>query len=239
MIIIFKIAICDDDILVCSKIERVIAKFDDKIKMEIFYSGERLISEMQKSAQYDLIFLDIEMEKLNGVDVGKNIREKIENNSTQIVYISSKESYAMELFKVRPFDFLVKPLKSSVIIETIKKVINLTSKMNLFYDVIFDGIHTKLPIKDILYFESQSRKVRIITTHGEYFTYARLFEIEDEIEHDDFYLVHKSYFVNFMHIKKYSYDELTMVNDSVIPISQSNRKMVRSYFLNKRGENND
>ncbi|MEG2429220.1 MAG: LytTR family DNA-binding domain-containing protein, partial [Oscillospiraceae bacterium] len=159
--------------------------------------------------------------------------------STQIVYISSKENYAMELFKIRPFDFLIKPLTDRQIIETLKKVIKVTSKLNLCYEFISDGIHNKLQIKDILYFESQTRKVKISTIHGDYFVYAKLFEIEEDIANEDFSLVHKSYFVNLSQIKTYCYDHLIMINDDVVPISQSNRKMVRTYFLNESGKNND
>ena len=57
---------------------------------------------------------------MNGVEIGKYIRKKLENNVAQIVYISSKKSYAMELFENRPFDFLIKPLTE----EAIKKVLN-------------------------------------------------------------------------------------------------------------------
>ena len=57
-----------------------------------------------------MFFLDIEIEFMNGVQVGRFIREKLQDDNTLIVYMSSYTKYAMELFEVRPMDFLIKPL---------------------------------------------------------------------------------------------------------------------------------
>ena len=57
------------------------------------------------------MILDIELARLSGIDVGKFLREENRNFHTQIIYVSSKETYAMKLFSVQPLDFLVKPVK--------------------------------------------------------------------------------------------------------------------------------
>ncbi len=59
---------------------------------------------------FGLIFLDIEMQYVNGIEAGKIIREKMKDELTKIVYISGSDNYAMELFQVRPLDFLIKPI---------------------------------------------------------------------------------------------------------------------------------
>ena len=76
--------------------------------------------------QYDIIFLDIMLPQMDGVELGSYIRNVKNDNYTQIVYISSETSYAMELFEVRPLNFLIKPLDE----KKIQKVLELFLKLN-------------------------------------------------------------------------------------------------------------
>lgn len=73
-----------------------------QIETEVFYSGETLFRAIKDKDKYDLVFLDIQLLQLDGVQVGKQIREQLGNEKISIVYISSKETYAMSLFQVRP-----------------------------------------------------------------------------------------------------------------------------------------
>ena len=81
----FRIAICDDNGAVCSAIENI----------DGFQSGEELLKELDDHEKYDLIYLDIELARLNGVEVGRYIREKLLDDYTQIAFISAKSSYAL------------------------------------------------------------------------------------------------------------------------------------------------
>ncbi len=60
--------------------------------------------------EYDILFLDIELFRMTGIEAGDFIRNRLEDRSMQIIYISGKSSYARELFKTQPMDFLVKPI---------------------------------------------------------------------------------------------------------------------------------
>ena len=105
----YRIAICDDEEIVCSQFEQVLEPYiwEKKIDLDVFYSGEELIEVLAEGQHFDLIFLDIELCMMNGVEVGKYIRNKLGNENVQIVYISAKRQYAMELFETRPMNFLV------------------------------------------------------------------------------------------------------------------------------------
>lgn len=73
------IAICDDDKAICTQIENILLEYAQnvclKIETSIFYTGETLLDYFNKGNYFDLIFLDIEMEKINGVEVGRKIRK--------------------------------------------------------------------------------------------------------------------------------------------------------------------
>ena len=93
----FRIAVCDDNDAVCSAIENTIDGFfkTESIHYEIdsFQSGEELLEELNDHVKYDLIYLDIELAQLNGVAVGRYIRENLLDDYTQIAFISAKPSY--------------------------------------------------------------------------------------------------------------------------------------------------
>lgn len=105
-----------------------------KVDVEVWYSGESIQNDLKKGIELDLLFLDIELVQENGIAVGKFIRSEMENMQTHIVYISSKESYAMQLFKVQPLDFLIKPISA----EQIKEVLIRSVKQKSSTDTCFE-----------------------------------------------------------------------------------------------------
>ena len=112
------IAICDDDKELCEWMKQIFIKDEEQITdeytLDVYYSGAELCKNMEQGISYGLILLDIELNepyKIDGVSVGKYIRESIRDFEVRIVYISYKTEYAMELLQNQPFDFLVKPLE--------------------------------------------------------------------------------------------------------------------------------
>ncbi|MCR6546073.1 LytR/AlgR family response regulator transcription factor [Dehalobacterium formicoaceticum] len=92
------IAICDDENSFCTELEEYLLKINNKYHVDIYSTGEELCQKIAEKAHYDLIFLDIEMSKLNGIETGKYIRENLHAHFIQIVYVSAQSNYAMELY---------------------------------------------------------------------------------------------------------------------------------------------
>ncbi len=119
----YRIGICDDDKELCAGLEeqiyRIAKELSVKVEVEVWYSGESILHDLENGTQLDLIFLDIELVQKNGISVGRFIRNEMEDIQTHIVYISSKQSYAMQLFKVQPLDFLIKPVSDGIIKEVL------------------------------------------------------------------------------------------------------------------------
>ncbi|WP_069998701.1 LytR/AlgR family response regulator transcription factor [Cellulosilyticum sp. I15G10I2] len=227
-----RIAICDDEKAICAQLEYILEEISssclEEVEIEVFFSGEELYSYLMKNTYFDMIFLDIELKFMNGIDVGKKIREEMLNETTQIIYISAKDSYAMELFEVRPLNFLIKPLKAEKIKDVFTTALRLIKKNEQFFTYQVGQTSYKISIKDILYFESNDRKVNIITTRGVDTFYGSLVEIFKELEKYKFLNIHKSYLVNYTHIIRFEYSQVTLSNNKVLPISQSRRKTMRS-----------
>lgn len=231
----FRIGICDDESIICSKIENILLNhsksISEKIEVDVFYSGEELYKYLKNDNCLDMIFLDIELSKMSGIELGKKIREEIKNEITQIVYISSKENYAMELFDVRPLNFLIKPIDDIKVIKMVDKAMELLNKLDVYFKYKQGHNFCRKEIKDIIYFESDNRQVKMVTTTDEIIFYANLFELHSQLESHKFFFTHKSYLVNYYHVAELYYDKLIMTNSHSLPISQSKRTEVRKLQL--------
>lgn len=230
-----KIAICDDENYVCSQVEKILIEISKtltkKIEIDIFYSGETLYQFLSDGANFDVIFLDIELQILSGVEIGKKIRDELHNEITQIIYISAKDSYAMDLFNIRPLNFLIKPLQKEKIAQVVRKAIELLDRGDHFFEYKLGRTKNKVYIKDILYFESDGKKVKIVLKDQEHEFYSKLPDVEHQLENQDFIYIHKSYLVNYYHVIQYQYDFVKMSNKTILPISQQQRKSVRYKLL--------
>lgn len=236
-----KIAICDDDILFCSLLEKILLDIRKKVgielETEVFYSCESLINALIEGEYvFDLIFLDIEFRMLNGVQLGQKIREELHNETVQIIYVSGNDSYAMSLFDVRPLNFLIKPVQADKVEALVKKVYEFVTKGNDFFEFKYGHVQRRILLKDILYFESSGKKVRLILGSETAEFYGKLNEIEKQISSSDFIPIHKSYLINYCHVVEYQYEKVKLVNDVYLPISQAYRKPVRDRLLQRRKE---
>ncbi|MDA3732963.1 LytTR family DNA-binding domain-containing protein [Niameybacter massiliensis] len=237
----FKIAVCDDDRLICADIEQLILNFQEtitmKIEIEIFYDGESLCKYIERENSFDLIFLDIEMKKLNGIQVGRIIREIMDDYETKIVYISAKNHYDRELFDVQPMHFLPKPLVADKVIEDVKLAIRLADKRRGSFTYKKGFEKYSIPIKDILYFESLNREIRMVHIKGEETFYDSIENVLKRVGQYQFLQIHRSYVVNYVHISRFKYDAVIMTNNDLLPIGQSRRKEIRQIQLSLEKDN--
>lgn len=228
------IAICDDEIAICHQLEQHIAEIFSSSKIdyniEIYTTGDKLCEEL-KSENFDLIFLDIELPGINGIQTGSFIRDTLHNEAVQIVYISAVQSYAMELFSSRPLNFLVKPLSFGEVNKVLKTFLRLFKEKEMAFTFKVNGHFHKVAISDILYFESHKRKVTVATSSGSYDFYDSLKNIQKQLSTDNFILIHQSILVNFNHIKFFEYESVTMIDGTVLPVSQSRRSQVKKDYL--------
>ena len=166
----YRIGICDDDKELCSRLEEQIyqntKELSVKAEVEVWYFGESILHDMQNGLQLDLIFLDIELVQADGVSVGKFIRNEMEDINTHIVYISSRQAYAMQLFKIQPLDFLVKPVSDGQIKEVLIRSIRQKQSLKSCFEYQKGSVIFRIPTKDIAYFMSMDKKIRVITRDG-------------------------------------------------------------------------
>ena len=134
------IAICDDDIQIAGQMEMMIQNIAKRnyvdTDIEVFWNGKSLADTVASGDSFDIIFLDIEMDKEDGISAAKRIR--IYDKNVLIIYVTSHENHMKESFTVRPFRFLVKPVNENQILRMPTK----TYAVKIFTSVSVTSVST-------------------------------------------------------------------------------------------------
>lgn len=231
----FRVLICDDEMPTCNYIEQVLLNYGQEknfsMTIDVFLSGKTLLEYMKGNNDIDMIFLDIQLPDVDGAQIGKLIRDELQNEAVQIVYISSKENYAMQLFCVRPFDFLIKPLNQSVIISIFEKYRRIYGNDYQFFQYTVGRKREKLLLSEIMYFMCEQRRIFIVTIKEKIPFYGSMKDLHQTLNAERFWSVHVSYIINVKYVKKFRDKEIVMCNDDVIPISYAYKKHVRDKVI--------
>ena len=226
-----KIAICDDDYSTCNFIEETVIQYTRNsgipIETDIFQTAKSLYRNFENST--DLLFLDIQLPDASGIEIGHFLRKCAMNYNLQIVFISGNPGYALELFKIHPMDFLVKPFSDKDIIDILNEYTQKVMPASQGFLYKFKTTTRKVSYQDILYFSSESRKVLIHLKNGETITlYKKLSEIEMELPNEVFWRIHKSYIINSRYLVSCQHNQLLMSNNEILPISRNYKNEI--YF---------
>jgi len=225
-----KIAVCDDNREVVKQLSEYLQDIETEqsIRMEFydFFNGEQLLAAFSNDNPFDLLFLDIEMPGMNGVEIGRYIREQKKDFLLQIVYISGMPGYALELFQNRPLDFIVKPISKAKVAKVVNQVCQMLSKTKIYFSCKISKTIQRIPVHKILYFVSQNRQVLAVLDQSELLFYAKLDEVLEQVQHSHFAFTHKSYLVNFNRIQKFTPENIIMDNGDVLPVSRMHKKAI-------------
>ncbi|MBM6803729.1 response regulator transcription factor, partial [Mediterraneibacter glycyrrhizinilyticus] len=206
----------DDDIPLTGNMERLVEKIAKQnfvdTDIEVFWDGKSLADAVIAGNRFDIIYLDIEMNREDGITAAKRIRQ-YDKNAT-IIYVTSHENHMKESFEVRPFQFLVKPVSEDQMEVCFKAAYEDINNGDFYFRYSYQRMNHKVPVRDIVYFESKKRKVFIVTENEIFELYGKLNEIEKSLRNCkvSFLRVHQSFLVNYKHVKGQSYDFVLMDN---------------------------
>lgn len=232
----YNIGICDDGENICTSIENMLLQYAQEkniqVDTNVWYTGESLRDYLASGGYLDLLFLDIELFKMTGIEVGAYIRNQLDNMGLQIVYISGKASYAQQLFKTQPLDFLVKPILQEQMNEVIDMALKIAKKRNERFEFQQGKDHYYIAMGDIVYLESKGRKVKVVTKKAAFEFYGKLKKIAKCLS-EDFIVIHQSYIINKEYVFRYTYEMVELIDGTILTISLANRKLVRDKLLSE------
>ena len=240
----YRIAICDNDAAQLSKIATCVQRYlqdrrDINGVIETFISSAELAERITEHGviPYDVFLLDILMPDVNGISLGRCIREK--SNDVPIIYVSSTKDFAFEAYGVNAIQYLTKPLDPDRLAEVMDRIYeaHCNRPKHIVALKSIDGV-IQIAMEEIMYVENRGRiatysvtnggGTRIICPHASETFEQSVGEIMDS---KDFVQPHKSYFANLKYVKVFKNDSLTMDDDAAIPINQKRLAAVRKSYL--------
>ena len=237
------IAICDDDRTFTENVEqllcRIAAEQGISISCEVFHDGSSLIGAVMEQRMYfDLVYLDIEMEDLDGIHTALALREA--ELPTLIVYLSSHEEYLKDLFRTEPFRFLSKPIEETEFYQIFLDAYKRIQKRVGYFTFFYKKSCYRIPFDKITCFESRSRVITIhLSRTGNEETvplqdrfYGKMNEIEKQVAalNGRFLRIHQSFLVNFDYIKALSASEVVLLDGKKFQVSEDRSKDIRARF---------
>ena len=231
------IAICEDNIEELNIINEYIEQWPKnnniKVKIDKYQSSESFLFEWTDYNKYDIVFFDIKMKKVSGIELSNLVREK--NKVVDIVFVTGMIEYALHGYKVSAMQYLLKPIKQDDIYSCLNKVlerIDSTDESSKFMIIKTPKKSMKLNYDEIYYFEMFSPNIVIHTIKEEIALRKKISEIEKELKSSSFIRCHRSYIVNLKYVKSISKKTIILENEVSIPLSRNKYKEVNDYFIN-------
>lgn len=219
----YKIAICDDESAHIEKIRTILFDYET----DNYLSPTALLDAVSAGVRYDVLFLDIVMPRIDGISLARELRELDED--MLIVFITSQIEYMQTGYEVRAFRYLLK----DQIDEGLPKIWNdiikeLLDRQDAYFSYEFERKVYRLPIRDILYFESNLRRIVVHTKDSENATlYGKLDDLS--VKYSSFIRVHKSYLINRRYIRMISAGTVVLSNGEVLPVSRKYAALLEEF----------
>ena len=220
------VGICDDCLEQIELIEGYLHCFADWSGLSVIASTdpEDFLTKFKKNSP-DLVFLDIDMDGMNGIKLGEKIREI--HTMTIIIYITAYEEYALEAFRIRAFHYLLKPLTEAKFNQVYQEAAELLKKRNdekshkKYYTIRRKGEIITLDCIDIIYFEKTGHKIKLHTVNSNLDYYGNFVKLRDEIDPAFFIQCHQGYIVNVEKIRAFRDKTLFLEGNSTVPVGRT------------------
>ncbi|MFV0363536.1 MAG: LytR/AlgR family response regulator transcription factor [Suipraeoptans sp.] len=229
-----KIAICDDDKNIASILKSHLLAWgkrnNQKVELTEFGSAEQFLFHYSPPLNhYDLLFLDVVMDGMSGVDLAKFIRKN--DNQLPIVFLTGSKDHVLSGYDVGALHYLLKPFTRADIFKCMDKLLEqFINKEQPSLIIYSSKVMSKLSYNEIIYVESMAHYVFIHTTNTDIKLKKSISELESELSDDHFIRIQRSYIVNLKYIKDLSKSTLTLDTGQMLSVSTTRWSEVNMAF---------
>lgn len=236
-----KIAVCDDEEFYLKKISGLIEKIlinrgISRYGIDTYLSGEDFVQN-DRFMDYNLIFLDINMPEMNGLEIAGKIRES--RQDILLVFVTAFMDYAMEGYKMEAIRFLFKDMLEEILPECMEAVIKKLSIQAHKIEYHFIEGKKEIPVDNILFVESQLHKLLFYVSEQrmtQYSIYEKLDNVEKELLPYGFLRIHKSFLINTKYIKNIVNYKVYLKNGEALPVPKEKFQKVKERYYEIIGE---
>lgn len=233
----YNIGICDDEQDFARELEEMIRQYaresGTEIRTTLFLNGRELIEGNRLTL--DLIFLDIQMDVMNGLEAAKRIRAR--DGKVGIIFLTSLTRYALAGYEYQAVNYIIKPITYARLKRELDRWLESYRREDKKYILVNneDGCH-RVDLSTLHYLETYNRNVKLHTDSGDIISYKKMKELEAELKEAHFIRCHSGYLVNLFYVKRVGKLEITLTDGEVIPISQPKRKAVMKELADYWGD---
>lgn len=229
-------AICEDepDVLkyLVASLQKRFSYNEYTLNFDTFTHSEELLYSVCNGKNYEVLFLDIEMPKLNGLDLSKKLIKLLPNSI--IIFISNKEELVFQTFEVRPFRFVRKNHFTdelpSLVADVIKELAKHSCALITLQEKHSCNIYT-LPVEDIIYIEVISKYCKVVSRTGTISLRFTISEMLSTVSNYGFLQPHRSYLVNYRYIFNINKSHIILDNKETIPLSRNRIDSIKHEFI--------
>lgn len=227
-----RIAYCDDEKIQYIFLQELVEQWESAgnkhCDITVYASAEEMLFENEGSFSFDFILLDIELERMNGVELARKIRQ-IDKNVT-IAFLSNNREYVYEGYEVGAVRYLLKPLTQQQLFPLLDLVQKSLKEEKQYIIIGVSGEMRKLAVDDICYVEALGHYIAIHTNSQTYELKMNINDMYDKLNRN-FIATHRSYLVNLSHIEQITKTNCRLSGGMQIPISRNSYKAVNQAFI--------
>ena len=229
----YNIAICEDNDQCLENLRACLGRFFEQAnggcRLSKYSRGDMFLRDLKPHA-YDIVFFDVEMPGADGISVAKKLREV--DKRVIIIFTTAHSQPVFSSFAAEPLQYLLKPLNYDSFESVMNLAVQKIEKDRRDCIILsFNNSIYKIPLREIVYFESRERTLLVHLTDREYTFYAKLNEIESRLENKDFIRSHQSYLVNMSFIRKIDKSNMLLSTGRRLDISRSKLKATKDLFM--------
>ena len=230
-----RIAVLDDDPMyldkVCEITQTAMFQLNHAYELKPYNQVDLFLKDLQNREYFDIYLLDVEMPQMNGLDVGRNIRQKY--SEPTIIYITNHVDYALEAFEVNAYRYITKSCLNDKLPETLKNLLARERKgKEKVYVIKTATSFERIAYGEIYYLMKEGKYVIIVHKRGRNKVRKTLEEALLELNSNEFVMIDRSYAVNLKHAISLRQQQLTLVDGSVLPVSKPRLQQVLNDVVN-------
>lgn len=225
-----RILICDDEECYIPPLRECLEQYmvEHCIPFDITELSQPQVVLTSKDA-FDIAFLDIQMEGVDGLTLAKELRRR--NRNTALFFITNYESYQDSAMDIQALRYFTKPFDQNRLTSGLDKALEYIDGAYVDVFLYSDGVQQRILVDDILYLTLEGRKVAIQTDKNRFLVTGKLEDWLERFPHTFFRQPHKSFLVNLHHVDWYSYSELQMSDGTRIPIAPKKQPEFRRVWF--------
>lgn len=232
-IAMLRFAVCEEEMFARKKIvygiRQSLYQLNEEAEIIEFVNGNELRSAVKAQKSMDAVFLDTELNGMDGIKLGAWLRKQQWNNL--LIYVSGREDRVFQSFQAHPFRFIRKSHFQQEIIPTVKDLLSELRKQNGKFLVLQSGGQTyRIDPYDIIYVESQRKKQCIYTEQQELEINDTFRELLELLKPYGFLQIHRSYAVNYRYVQSFRGNNLKLDNQMQLPVGRQRLSEVKEEF---------